>query len=293
MTDAVEISRLLGPDWTDTRLTIMEDAPVSGGPLRRLAFASSAGDVVPALYLPSQTGAAVLYCHAHGARYHIGMAEVTDGRPALQSPYLADLAARGLGVLCLEMPCFGARAAMQENATAKARLWHGRTLFCQMLGEQRAGLDWLLDRPGVARVTVMGISMGGTLAWWLAALDPRPAAVVSMCCLADMAALIASGAHDIHGNYMTVPGVLALARTGQVAGLAAPKPALHCVGFADPGTPQAAFATARADLVAAYERAGGALQFHTAESPGHEETPAMRARVLAFLDATLPRHDPG
>jgi dienelactone hydrolase len=292
MADRETIGRLLGPDWAGARLTLVEDAPGEGG-LRRLTFRNHEGEAVPALYLPSRTGAAVLYCHAHGGRYDIGIRELTEGRPALLSPWLPEFAARGWGVLCLELPCFGARAEPGEGALAKARLWQGRTLFGQMLGESRAGLDWLIGREETdpARVGVMGISMGGTLAWWLAAMDARVAAAVSMCCFADLGRLIATGAHDGHGIYMTVPGLLGVTTTGRLSGLAAPRPLLHCVGFADWSTPEDAYALARDELRAAYAEAGaaGALRFHEARAPGHEETAEMRAAVVAFLEERLGR----
>ena len=289
MTQRDSIAALLGPDWDGTRLTLAVDIP-AGGDLRRLTFATQDGQQVPALFLPSRTGVAVVYCHAHGGRYHIGMRELTDGRPALQSPWLPEFVARGWGVLCLEMPCFGDRAGSDEDATAKAMLWQGRTLFGRMLGEQRAGADWLAAQPGVDRVAVMGISMGGTLAWWLAALRPGFAAAVSMCCFADLATLIATGAHHGHGNYMTVPGLLARTSTGRLSGLAAPVPLLHCAGMADWSTPRPAWDIACAEVRAAYAAAGvpDKLETHEAEAPGHEETPAMRAAVLEFLTRHLP-----
>ena len=202
-----------------------------------------------------------------------------------------ELQAAGYAVLCLEMPCFGARAQLQENATAKARLWQGRTLFGQMLGEQRAGMEWLMAQPGVdpARIGVMGISMGGTLAWWLAALDPRVAACASMACFADMAGLIATGAHDIHGNYMTVPGLLAICSTGRLSGLTAPRALLHCVGLQDEGTPESAFAIARAEVEAAFAAAGAESAFSAFvdRDLGHAETAKMRDCVLKFLKGAL------
>lgn len=289
MADRETIGRLLGPDWREAGLTLIADEPVAHG-LRRLTFRNHEGEAVPALWLPPREGPAVLYCHAHGGRYEIGMAELTDGRPALRAPWLPEFIARGWGVLCLEMPCFGARSEPGEAPRAKARLWHGRTLFGQMLGEQRAGLDWMLAQPGVdpRRVAVMGISMGGTLAWWLAAMEPRLAAAVSMCCFADLARLIETGAHDGHGIYMTVPGVLAATSTGRLCGLAAPTAILHCVGFGDWSTPGDAYGIAKGELVAAYAAAGAAPpRFHEAAEPGHEETGAMRAAVLAFLEERL------
>ena len=285
------VAGLLGPDWTEATLTLEGDAPGPAEGLRRLTFTTREGEAVPALYRPSDTGAAVLYCHAHGNRPDIGIDELHQGRPALGAPYLPDLAALGLGTLCLEMPTFGSRAEPAESALAKARLWHGRTLFGQMLGEQRAARDWLATAPGVdpGRIGVMGVSMGGTLAWWLAAMAGGFAAAASVVCFADLGMLVQTGAHDGHGSYMTVPGLLPLTSTGTLCGLAAPTPMLHCAGFRDWSTPEPAFRRAEAELRAAYRGAGaeGAVSVLTDPASGHVETPAMRRAVLDHLAAHL------
>ena len=98
-----------------------------------------------------------------------------DGRPAWLDPPGLALARRGFVALSIDMPTFGSRSGVTESAAAKAALWHGRTLFGQMLGEQAAALTWLAARPDVdqARIGMVGISMGATLAYFLAALDPR------------------------------------------------------------------------------------------------------------------------
>jgi len=297
MADRDHVLKLLGGEVGTLRVAEAKtdaNRPLENGTLETLILRISDGSEAPAfLLLPPDIGPspAILYCHAHGNRYDIGRDELIAGRPALTAPYAPDLLARGYAVLCVEMPCFGTRAHMCESAESKARLWRGTTLFGRMLAEQVAALDWLSVRPDVdaTRIATLGISMGGTLAWWMAAIDLRIRAAVSLCCFADMGCLIDTGAHDGHGNYMTVPGLLTHAATGEVAGLGAPRPQLHCVGLADWSTPESGFAIARRDLEAAYAGAGApdAAEFHIGQEIGHAETPAMRARVLEFLDRRL------
>ncbi len=265
---------------------------VDGGWVREdLLFTTSLGDGVPAHFVrPAESSRpvpAILYCHAHGGRYDVGRCELFEGRAALQSAYAADLRQLGCAVLCLEMPCFGERCEPDESTLSKEHLWHGRTLFGRMLAELVAGVDYLAAHPDVDedRIAALGISMGGTHAWWLAAIDPRIRAAVQMCCFADLACLIASGAHDGHGHYMTVPGLVRHGSTGRLAALAAPRPQLICVGLQDRFTPKDCFDKARAELGEGYARqnAREALEFCVEADAGHEETPAMRRATLAFL----------
>ncbi len=262
--------------------------------VRRLEFATASGEAVAGYLLePESVGPApaILYIHAHGGRYEIGAAEVVDGIPALQGALGPVLAQSGFRVLALDMPCFGGRSATQEGAAAKAAQWRGGSLAGQMLGELDSALDWLAADPGTdpGRIGVFGLSMGATLGYWLAAVEPRLAAVAHLCCFADFGALIESGAHDRHGHYLTVPGLLRLASNGEIAGLIAPRPQFVGLGDADPLTPPAATAPALAELRAAYRAAGAeaALHLHREAATGHEETPAMRAALLTFLRTAL------
>lgn len=232
---------------------------------------------------------AVLIIHAHGNRYDIGAAEVIQGRPALHAPTGPALAARGIASLCLDMPCFGSRAGHSESAAAKALLWEGRSLAGQMLAENLAALDWLSAQPDIdtGRIGVFGLSMGATLAYWLGALDPRLRAVAHDCCFADFRTLIALGQHDLHGIYLTVPGLLAHASNGQIAGMIAPRAQFIGLGDQDPLTPPAATDPALAEVQAAYAAQGGRLVIHREPDSGHIETPAMHAAMLDFMQSAL------
>ncbi len=163
----------------------------------------------------------------------------------------------------------------------------------QMMGEITSQLDWLAAEPwcDAARIGVYGLSMGATFGYLLAAVDDRVAALAQLCCLADLEALIASGAHDLHGPYLMIPGLPAVARNGVIAGMMAgmmaPRPQLVCLGAADPLTPPDALRTALDDLRAGYAACPASLQIRVDPVSGHVETPAMRRHVLDFLHRNL------
>ncbi|MGO4831676.1 alpha/beta hydrolase family protein [Rhizobiaceae sp. 2RAB30] len=230
---------------------------------------------------------AILYGHAHGDRYDIGAGELVEGRPALLDPPGPAFARQGYVTFCIDMPVFGERAATSESAASKAALWHGGTLFGQMLGEQSGALTWLAQRNDVdpRRVGMTGISMGATLTYFVAAVDRRIAAIAHLCCYADFRTLIETGAHDRHGHYLTIPGLLKETSTGEIAGMVAPRPQLICVGTEDPLTPPVAVRRAFAATAAAYERAAAApaLSLISEQGIGHNETPSMRRAVLDFF----------
>ena len=234
---------------------------------------------------------ALLYMHAHGGRFDIGANEILDGQPATLSPLGPVFAGEGYVTLMLEMPLFGARATMTESALSKALLWRGKTLMGQMLAELSGALGYLADRDDVdaARIGAYGISMGCTHGFMLAALDDRIKAVAHLCCFADYGVMIDLGAHDGHGHYMTIPGMLTQTSVGEIGGAIAPRPQLICIGEADTLTPPTAFAKAFGETRAAYVAAGvpEALRLVSEPGIGHAETPRMRREVLQFFRETL------
>lgn len=251
---------------------------------------AGAHSTVPAWYLVPETGAdkaPVLYAHAHGNRFDIGRDEVLNGRPALMDPPLGiALAQAGHAVLCPDMVGFGSRQGEgTEAALAKAALWNGRCLLGDMLADLAAALDVLPQLPGGASgpAAAVGLSMGATLAYWLGALEPRVQAVAHLCAFADMGPLIAQNAHDLHGIYMTVPGLLTVGDLSDVAAMIAPRPQLVGVGRLDPLTPPQALDPALHRLRRAYADVPDGLVEVIEDHSGHEETPAMRRAVIAML----------
>ena len=237
---------------------------------------------VPATLLEPEipTGSAVLYAHAHGGAYTIGRQEVTKGRPALLDPPLGLwLAEQGHTVLCPDMPGFGTRQTEgTESALSKAALWHGRPLLGLMLDDLGRAFAALAAIPAVdtTRIVTTGISMGATLAYWYAALNPLVAGCAHFCAYANMKPLIETGAHDLHGPYMTVPGLLPAHDMGDVAGLLAPRLQIIGAGLRDPLTPQAALGPALEQVRQAYAGCEDRLRIIVETDGGHCESPAMR-----------------
>jgi dienelactone hydrolase len=263
--------------------------------IETIRFQTAEGEMVRGLLTRPPGSAerlpAILHIHAHGNNYSIGASELISGRPALQGPPGPAFAEQGFITLCIDLPCFGERAHFGESALAKAALWHGRSLAGQMLGELSSALDWLCARPDVdpGRIGCFGISMGATLGYWLAAVDTRISALAQLCCFADFDNLIETGAHDIHGIYLTIPGLLDVAGNGRIAGLVAPRPQLICIGDLDPLTPPAAVDIAWKEASAAYRRKGAPdrISLYREAECGHQESRDMRVAVLDFLAAEL------
>jgi len=280
------------PDSRSFRCERSREAIEAGFSVHRLCIVTDTGTIPSTLLQPEMpNGAAILYCHAHGNRPDIGRAEVLIGRPAIGEPFGSQLARCGFAVLCADMPGFGERQGEgSESALVKAAQWRGETLMGRMLSDLILAVDALAGIDGVDadRIGAFGLSMGATHAYWLAALDRRIAAVAHACAFSDMSPLIDSGAHDLHGHYMTVPGFLAIGDMGDVAASIAPRPQFIASGADDPLTPQRALGPALHTASEAYG-AHGDLTILTEAGSGHRLTPRMRRDILAFFDRTLAR----
>ncbi|MCV6585246.1 MAG: dienelactone hydrolase family protein [Marinibacterium sp.] len=283
---------LPAPEPAPVRWQVLSDQRYQGVRLRALTVGARG---IPALCLSpldqtaTRAGAGVLYCHAHGNAYAIGKSELTDGRPALCDPPLGlALAQAGATVICPDLSGFGARQGEgREEALAKAALWHGGSLMGQMAGDLIATLEVLRALGATDRIATVGISMGGTLAYLVAALRGDVTACAQLCVFANIGPLIDSGAHDLHGPYMTIPGLLPDHDMGDIAALVAPRPQFVMTGARDPLTPDAAYRPAADRLRRAYARDPAALTLRREAEIGHHETHASRAAVMGFLRAAL------
>ncbi|MDQ3396052.1 MAG: dienelactone hydrolase family protein, partial [Bacteroidota bacterium] len=150
----------------------------------------------------------VLFNHSHFGQYEVGKDEFLYGRKEMQSPpYAVALAREGYAGLCLDTWGFGERHGRAEIDIFKEMLWKGQVMFGMMLYDNLRALDYLETRDDVdnERIATMGMSMGSTMSWWLAALDERVKVTVDMHCLTDFHTLLEKKALNLHGIYYYVP----------------------------------------------------------------------------------------
>ena len=234
---------------------------------------------------------AILYNHAHGGNYVLGKDELIYGREALQKPPYAEvLTQKGYCALCIDAWCFGERRGRTESETFKQMLWMGQVLWGMMVYDSLRAIDYLVSRPDVdpSRLGTMGISMGSTMAWWVAALDTRIKVCIDICCLTDFQALIESRGLDGHGIYYYVPGLLKHFTTSDINKLIVPRPHLSLAGNFDRLTPPQGLDRIDAELKKAYAKENAADAWKLVRyNTGHFETAAMRKEILSFLERWL------
>jgi hypothetical protein len=229
----------------------------------------------------------VLYNHAHGGDYVLGKDELIAGRSHLQEPpYAAALAARGYASLAMDTWLFGERRGRTESELFKEMLWRGQVLWGMMVYDSLRAIDYLATRDDVdlARLATLGLSMGSTMAWWVAALDERVKVCVDLCCLTDFQALIETRGLDGHGIYYYVPRLLKHFSTAEINQLIAPRPHLSLAGNFDRLTPPAGLDRIDQALRQTYTEmdAPDAWQLRRYNT-GHFETADMRAAIMDFL----------
>lgn len=231
----------------------------------------------------------VLFNHSHGGIYDIGKDELLreTGKGYLHAPSYAELLT-DLGYAAFSMDAwgFGERYTRSEGELFKEMLWRGRVMWGMMVYDAMRSVDYLASRRDV-RVNLIGtagISMGGTMAWWLAALDPRIAFCIDLCGTAEFEAMVRGRVLDHHGVYHFVPGLLKQFTAAQISSLIAPRPRLSLSGRHDPLFPLAGVESLGQALQSAYDEEGAPGNWRQVIADcAHEESARMREEVRAFL----------
>ncbi len=278
------------------RLVATERHP--GFTLERLVLDLNGLEPVPAILLipdkraPHAPG--LLYIHWHAGMYDLGKEQLLKG-VNVQPAYAPVCAEKGLVTLAIDSWCFGERKHEENGHTGeedafKLMLWQGRVLWGMMMFDEFRALDYLAGREEVDphRLGVMGMSMGATKAWWLAALDPRVQLCIDICCLTDFDELIRTHFLSGHGVYYFVPSLLKYFSTSTINELSVPRARLSVNGRKDPLTPPAGVERVRDHLLPLYERYGKAEDCRIELFDcAHQELPEMRKLVQAWLDRSL------
>jgi len=233
----------------------------------------------------------VLFNHSHGGGYTIGKQEFIDGRDYLgKPPYAEFLTSLGYNALCFDAWIFGERSGRAELDMFKDMIWHGRVLWGMMVYDALRAVDYLVTRADVdgKRLATVGMSMGSSTAQWVAALDPRLKVVVDICCLTDWHTLVEVGGLKGHGIYYYVPDLLNHFTAAQMNALIAPRAHLSLAGKQDHLTPAKGLDIVNAELEKVYATAGQPAHWKLSRyDVGHQETPAMREEIRAWLVSHL------
>jgi dienelactone hydrolase len=233
----------------------------------------------------------ILFNHSHFGQYEVGKDEFLFGRKEMQKPaYAAALAREGYAGLCIDSWGFGERSGKKELDIFKEMLWNGQVMFGMMVYDHIRALDYLETREDIdtSRIGTMGMSMGSTMAWWLAALDERIKVCVDINCLTDFHTLLEKDQLDLHGIYYYVPDLLNHFTTSQINALISPRPHFGLAGRFDPLTPLEGLEIIDKNLKETYSKDGApdAWQLKIYEV-GHEESAEMRDDILKFLKKWL------
>ncbi|MDO7905537.1 dienelactone hydrolase family protein [Paenibacillus sp. JX-17] len=229
----------------------------------------------------------VIFNHSHGGNYNMGRREFTESSSYLQQPSFArTLTGMGYAACCIDMWGFNERSGKTESELVKEMLWQGRVLWGMMLYDSRRLLDYLETREefDMNRTATIGMSMGGLMAWWLAALDERIKVTVDLCGQVDAHTLLQKRGLDHHGFYSYVPGLLKFFTTLDIQKRIVPRPRMSLNGTQDRLCPPEGIQLLDEGLSRAYAEAGVKDHWHAVSGGGgHMETAEMRKRWKVFL----------
>jgi hypothetical protein len=226
--------------------------------------------------------------------YDLGKEQLLLGVDA-QPAYAPVCAEKGLVTLAIDCWCFGERKHDEvgrrgEEDTFKVMLWRGQVLWGMMMFDEFRAFDYLAHRPEVDpdRLGVLGMSMGSTKAWWLAALETRVRATMDVCCLTDCEELIKVHNLSGHGVYYFAPSLLKHFQTAQVNELIVPRARLSVNGRLDELTPPAGVERISEYLAPLYQKYGKREDCHIEMFDcAHWELPEMRKLILEWMDRYL------
>jgi dienelactone hydrolase len=298
----LRLNELLGPEPAPVPLNVetLESVECDGYRRDKIVFDSEGTMSVPAyLLVPSSRidaapGAAVLACHGHGP----GKSQVVglEHTNMPNADYALQLARRGYVVLAPDLRCFGERLDWNpdDHYGCDTNLVHaamaGWNPLAQNIWDLRRSLDVLSEHPLVdaARLGMVGISYGGTVTLFTAAVDTRVAACVVSGYFSSWAV-----SHRMPWNMcgsQIMFGMLGRLEHEDLGALVAPRPMLIETGTDDDLFPVAAARESVRRVRLVYDQLGGADHLeHDIFAGGHQW---HGVAALPFLDRWLDHEAP-
>jgi dienelactone hydrolase len=298
--------------WRSVTGPLVDPAPVSYEVLetvehathtsRRIRYATGDGDGVPALLLtPHAAGVAspaVLALHPTSPNGKDDIA-TRDGRENRR--YGLELAERGYVVLAPDTITAGDRIEPGEKPfhTARRDAAHPElSAVGKMVSDHRQGVELLCSLPEVdpARIGVIGHSLGGYNAFFLAGADLRIAATVSSCGFATFAGDSQTHRWGRRDWFSHLPALSPMIEADhvpfemhEIAALVAPRPFFNWMAAGDHIFPHWRPAVAAMEQVAQlYQGLGHEGDFMSLLGTGDHDFPApVRAAAYAFFDQHL------
>lgn len=212
----------------------------------RFSFDSEPGYSVPChLLLPKgkQGPLPLVIClQGHTTGMHISMGRSMyepDERYIVEEEmdYAVQAVELGFAALCIEQrafgECGGKEGGTQCHIPTTQALLLGRTMVGERCWDVSRSIDIVEKYFPVAdmsRIALIGISGGGTISLYAAAMDTRIAASMPMCYLCGFQASIGEMWHCLCSH---VPGIMKHFDMGDIAGLVAPRPQIVVNGSKD------------------------------------------------------------
>ena len=259
----------------------------------RVGLELEAGDgrVIPAIYLRPTAGerfVPVVAVHQHNNEFSFGKSEPAGLAGDPDMAYGLELARLGCAVIIPDLACFEERSGVayeKRGATEYSFLaWklaaQGRSIQGLHVADVGLALTWLLQQPEVAEVGagVVGHSLGGQVAFFAMAADPRFHAGVANCGVGTIASFFEADIFHNPGWY--VSGIIPFGDAPAVGTALVGQQLKVIAGEQDPLFPVAGVRA----VAQALPDSGKELEVFAG---GHEFPDEIRRRALAWLRAQL------
>lgn len=249
--------------------------------------------LIPKHFGPDRSHPAILCCHGHGKFGKDPVAGLVSSAAhqadidAMNYDYAAQLARAGFLTLAPDLRGFGERRDGDDylgRDTCNVNFLKGGVMGLYPLTlnvwDMKCCVDYLCTRPEVDpnRIGMMGLSQGGTMTAFTAAVEPRIRAADIIAYVNPIARF---GIH--HGNFcgsQILPGLYRWLDAGDIAGLIAPRPLLMEMGTADACFYFQDLWKGYTETKAIYEAAGADSDLWTDIHPGPHAFSGRRAAAF-------------